>query len=187
MATTDPPGRITLLLERARTGDATALGEVIPLVYDVLRDIAARQVGGHHAGTLQATALVHEAYLKVLGRDTPWESRSHFYCVAARAMRSILIDRARARKAKKRAGTGHREPFHDALAWFEQRSIDLLALEESLELLAREQPRQHQLVELRFFAGLSTEGAAEVLGVSRATAERDWTVTRAWLRSRLTG
>jgi RNA polymerase sigma factor (TIGR02999 family) len=187
VAPEDDPVRITQLLERARTGDPAAVAEVTPLVYDALREIAARQVRGDRAGTLQTTALVHEAYLRLLGRDTPWESRAHFYCMAARAMRSILIDHARARKAQKRGGAARREPFHDALAWFEDRSIDLLALEETLDVRAREQPRQPQLVELRFFAGLTTEDAAQVLGVSRATAERDWAVTRAWLRGRMTG
>jgi RNA polymerase sigma factor (TIGR02999 family) len=187
VASPDPSGRITQLLERARNGDADAVAEVTPLVYEALRDIAGRQVRGARGGTLQTTALVHEAYLRLLGRDSPWESRAHFYGVAARAMRSILVDHARAKKAKKRGGEGRREPFHDALAWFEEHSIDLLSLEESLDVLAREQPRQHQLVELRFFAGLTTEDAAQVLGISRATAERDWTVTRAWLRGRMTG
>ena len=184
----DKPVDITRLLERARVGDPEALSAVVPLVYDELRRIAAAKVRGQgSSNTLQTTALVHEAYLRLVQREVPWENRAEFFRVAARAMRSILIDHARARHAEKRGGLVKREPFHDALAWFEERSIDLIALNDALDELDRAEPRQRQLVELRFFAGLSTEDAAQVLGVSRATAERDWTVIRAWLHRQLAG
>ena len=188
IVTQDEPVDITRLLERARTGDAEALSAVVPLVYDELRRIAAAKVRGQGApGTLETTALVHEAYLRLVERETPWENRAQFFRVAARAMRSILIDHARARRAEKRGGLLKRAPLHDALAWFEERSIDLIALDEALDVLEGHEPRQRQLVELRFFAGLSSEDAARVLGVSLATAERDWTVARSWLHRQMAG
>jgi RNA polymerase sigma factor (TIGR02999 family) len=186
--TSDAAGDVTRLLERAREGDSSALAQVLPLVYEELRRIAhgkMRRQGP--AGTLQTTALVHEVYLRLVGRESPWESRAQFFGVAARAMRSILVDHARARKAAKRGGAVERECFHEALAWFEDRSIDVIALDEALDTLERDEPRQRRLVALRFFAGLSTEDAAAMLGVSTATAERDWTVARAWLKLQLAG
>jgi RNA polymerase sigma factor (TIGR02999 family) len=179
-------GSVTELLGRARAGDRDALAAVFPLVYDELRRIAAARVRGQGASpTLQTTALVHEAYLRLMEGDAPWESRAHFFHVAASAMRSILIDHARARKAAKRGGNRRREPFHEALAWFEEQRIDLVDLGDALEDLGKEEPRKKQLVELRFFAGLTSEEASEVLGISIATAERDWTLARAWLRKRM--
>jgi RNA polymerase sigma factor (TIGR02999 family) len=179
-------GDVTRLLEKAREGDKEALARVFPLVYDELRRIASAKMRAQSpANTLQTTALVHEAYLRLMDREAPWESRAQFFGVASAAMRSILIDHARARKAEKRGGDRRREPLHDALAWFEENAIDLIALDEALDALEKEDPRKRRLVELRFFAGLSTEDASEVLGVSRATAERDWTLARAWLHRRM--
>ena len=161
-------GQITRLLENARGGDPKAMDLVLPFVMDELHRIATAKLRGHRPGqTLQATALVNEAYVRLVGRAAPWESRAQFFHVAAAAMRSILIDHARATKAAKRGGDRRREPFHDALAWFDERSIDLIDLGDALDALDREEPRKRQLVELRFFAGLSTEDAAAVLGVSR--------------------
>lgn len=174
---------LTVWLERARAGDRAAAERVFPVVYDELRRIASTRLRGGQA-TLETTGLVHEAYLKLVRRDAPWESRGHFFGVAARAMRSVLVDHARQRSAAKRQG-GRREPLSDALAWFDARSIDLVDLDEALEALGQEDARKRNLVDLRFFAGLPTERAAEVLGVSVATAERDWAFARAWLARRL--
>ena len=184
----DSSGEVTRLLESARNGDSDALARVVPLLYEELRRLASANLRRHATpATLQTTALVHEAYLRLVDREAPWVSRAHFFHVAASAMRSILIDHARGRKAQKRGGRRLREPFDEALSWFEERSIDLIALGEALDALEREDPRRRRLVELRFFAGLSTEDAAEVLGVSRATAARDWVVARTWLFRRLGG
>lgn len=181
-----PSAQLTVLLERARLGDSAAAAEVLPLVYDELRHIARAKLGGRSPGeSLEATALVHEAYLRLFDRATPFESRRHFYCTAARAMRSVLVDHVRARRSAKRGGEAKREPLHAAIAWYEARSIDLVALDEALESLEAVDPVKRTLVELRFFAGLDVAQAAELLGVSRATAEREWAVTRAWLRGRL--
>jgi RNA polymerase sigma factor (TIGR02999 family) len=183
-----PRESLTVLLERARNGDAGAAAQVFPVVYDELRRIASRLVShrpAEGAGTLGPTALVHEAYLRLVGRDAPWEHRRQFFGTAARAMRSALVDHVRGRGAAKRGGDREREPFHEALAWYEARSIDLLALDEALEELERIDSDKRTLVELRFFAGLSVEEAAALLGISKATAEREWAAARAWLRTRL--
>jgi RNA polymerase sigma factor (TIGR02999 family) len=180
---------LTLLLERARNGDARAAARVFPIVYDELRRLAARVAQGRpvEGATLGPTALVHEAFLRLVDRDAPFESRRQFFGAAARAMRSALVDHVRSRGAQKRGGDRTREPFHEALAWYEARSIDVLALDEALGDLEGIDPAKRALVEFRFFAGLSVEDAAAMLGVSRATAEREWAACRAWLRTRLTG
>jgi RNA polymerase sigma factor (TIGR02999 family) len=179
---------VTRILEAARLGDAAAAEEVLPLLYDELRGLARARMGSRlPAHTLQPTALVHEVYLRIMDRDASWESRAHFFGVAAKAMRSVLVDHARARRARKRGGDREREPLHEAVAWFEERSIDLVALSEALDRLQEQDPRKRRLVELRFFAGLTTAEAAEMLGVSVATAERDWALARAWLRRELGG
>jgi RNA polymerase sigma factor (TIGR02999 family) len=188
MATPGKSEPLTVLLERARQGEPGAADQVLPLVYEELRRLAGRQLGPHAAGrSLQATDLVHEAYLRLLGREAPWEDRRHFFCTAARVMRSVLVDHVRARKAQKRGGDQQRSPLTEAAAWYEERSIDVLALDEALERLDAVDAAKRTLVELRFFAGLSVEDAARLLGVSRATAEREWTVARAWLRGQLSG
>jgi RNA polymerase sigma factor (TIGR02999 family) len=165
-----------------------AIDGLAPLVYEQLRSLAEaclrRERPGH---TLQPTALVHEAYLKLAGQRTAgWTSRAQFLGVAAQAMRRILVDHARARGRDKRNG-GPRIPLEDAAALAEERAIDLVALDESLDVLATMDPQKARLVELRFFAGLTAPEAAEVLGVSLRTVERDWTMARAWLRARITG
>lgn len=180
------PAELTRLLEAARTGDDAARARAIDAVYVELKKIAAAQMAAQSPShTLQATALVHEAYVRLLAKDAPWESRGHFFCVAAQAMRSVLVDHARARNAQKRGGERRREPLDDAQAWFEAKSIDLLALHDALTELGVIDSRLRAHVELRFFAGLPVPRVAEALGVSVATAERDWTVARAWLHRRM--
>ena len=174
---------LTGWLERARAGDRDAAERVFPGVYAELRRLASSRLRGGGA-TLETTALVHEAYLRLVRRDAPWESRGHFFAVAARAMRSVLVDHARQRAAAKRQG-GRQAPLSDALAWFDAQAIDVLDLDVALDELAHHDPRKRTLVDLRFFAGLPTDRAAEVLGVSVATAERDWAFARAWLSRRL--
>lgn len=177
---------ITVILNRAGQGDPKAAKELLPLVYDELRKLAsakmARESGGH---TLQATALVHEAWLRLGGDDQPtWQNRAHFFSAAAEAMRRILIDSARRRRAEKHGGGLRRvdadEPDLDLLAP-DLADDELLAVHESLESLATQSARRAELVKLRYFAGLTMEQAADVLGISVPTANRDWAYARAWL------
>jgi RNA polymerase sigma factor (TIGR02999 family) len=177
---------ITVILNRAGTGDPTAAAELLPLVYDELRKLAAarmaRERGGH---TLQATALVHEAWMR-LGADAQpeWQNRAHFFAAAAEAMRRILIDGARRRQAGRHGGGLERidvnEPGFE-IAGPLGPDGELFAVSEALEGLALHDPRKAELVKLRYFAGLSLEQAAEALGVSVPTAKRDWAYSRAWL------
>jgi RNA polymerase sigma factor (TIGR02999 family) len=177
-----------LLLERARGGDEPAVGELVPLVYAELRRIAAsclrRERPGH---TLQATALVHEAYLRLLkDHDLSFQNRAHFLGIAARAMRQILVEHARARDAEKRGGERHRITLDEAIAATGGQEVDVLAIHEALERLAVLDAQHARLVELRFFGGLTNEEAAEALGVSVATIKRTWAAARAWLFRELT-
>ena len=172
------------MLARASSGDQSALSSLVPLVYDELRRLAARYVRRERqAPTLQATMLVHEAYLRLLGDEKlEWKDRAHFLGIAARSMRQILIERARARNAQKRGGDQHPITLNDELIGQRERSIDVLALEAALEQLAKLDPEQAKLVELRFFGGLTVPELAEVMGISPATVKRRWTFARAWLR-----
>lgn len=183
-----PPGArpITQLIRRAGGGDADATQRLLPVVYAELRRLAQSYLAGERPDhTLTATALVHEAYLKLAdGSALPGE-RGAFFAVAAKAMRHILVDHARARKAQKRGGGGTRIPLDDAVAWFEERSIDLADLDSAMIRLAEYDPRKARLVELRFFAGMSVEQAARAMDIPLRTAERDWTHARAWLRNAL--
>jgi len=182
-----PHGEITQLLARVRTGDEQANAQLAPLIYDELRRLAAYYIRSERPDhTLQATALVHEAYIKLVGQDIDWQSRAHFFAVAAQVMRRVLVDYARAAKADKRAGKLHRIPLESALVYAEEQSGELIALDEALERLGQWDPRQSRIVELRFFAGLSVEETAEVLGISTRTVKRDWSMARAWLYSELT-
>lgn len=182
-----PHGEITRLLARVRTGDEQANAQLAPLIYDELRRLAAYYIRGERPDhTLQATALVHEAYIRLVGQDIDWQSRAHFFAVAAQVMRRVLVDYARAAKADKRAGKLHRIPLESALVYAEEQSGELIALDEALERLGQWDPRQSRIVELRFFAGLSVEETAEVLGISTRTVKRDWSMARAWLYSELT-
>ena len=161
----------------------------MPLVYAELRRLAAHYLKNERAGqTLQPTALVHEAYLKLL-KDRPerWQNRAHFSAIAAHSMRQILIERARARGAQKRGGARQRVTLDDALVAGGERSIDLVALDQALDRLAALDPEQARLVELRFFGGLTVEETAEAMDISPATVKRHWTVACAWLARELEG
>lgn len=178
----EPNRQVTQILEALAAGESQAADELLPLVYEELRRVAAAQLRQERPGqTLQATALVHEAYLRLVGGETSWENRRHFFAAAAEAMRRILIDRAR-RKRRVRHGGGRQrvELEADELA-INAPSVDLLALDEALDRLAAEDPQKAELVKLRYFAGLNEQEAADVLGISRATAARHWAYARAWL------
>lgn len=169
--------------------DATelSLSRVMPAVYDELRRLARRYMARERAvQTLQATALVNEAYLRLMkDRAHFWQNRAHFCAIAAHAMREILVERARARKATKRGGSRVRVSFENAAAAGSEASIDVLALHESLERLARLDLQLAQIVELRFFGGLTVEETAENLGLSPATIKRNWSMAKAWLRNEM--
>jgi RNA polymerase sigma-70 factor, ECF subfamily len=176
--------RITHLLHEWSAGNERALEELTPLVYEELRRQAARYLRRERQGhTLQTTALIHEAYLRLVGaRDMQWQGRAHFFAIAANLMRRILVDHARRRDAHKRGGDQARLPLDEALAIAEESHVDLLALDEALDRLAAFDAQQARVVELRFFSGLSVEETATALGVSPRTVKSDWALARAWLR-----
>jgi len=186
---------VTRILSRIESGDPQAAEQLLPLVYDELRKLAAAKLAHEKPGqTLQATALVHEAWLQLAGGDagekgaggegpsSRWNGRGHFYAAAAEAMRRILIQNARRRNAQKRAGQWERIELDPALLPAEQRNDKLLALDEALLRLEGEQPEKAQLVKLRFFAGMTNQEAAAVLGISTTTADRHWAYARAWIQ-----
>ena len=184
---------VTRLLNEAGAGDRRASAELLPLVYEQLRALAARKMRQEQAGhTLQATALVHEAYVRLIGDQgggadaARWDGRWHFFAAAAEAMRRILVDTARRRGRVKRGGGRRRLSLEQMELTVDEPPDDLLALDEALEALAAEHPAKAQLVKLRYFAGLTTEQAAEAMGVSVRTAGRDWAYARAWLFARVT-
>lgn len=180
-------GRVTELLGRMDGGDRAATDELFPLVYDELRRLAGEaMVHERSSHTLQATALVHEAYLRLVGPGAGWENRGHFFGAAAQAIRRILVDHARARQSLKRGGDWERVSLDDQ-AMEGTPAVDLLALDEALGALAVIDGGMARLVELRFFAGLTVEQAAEAQGVSPATAAREWQFARAWLHAQLGG
>jgi RNA polymerase sigma factor (TIGR02999 family) len=175
------------LLNAICNGDAQAAGQLLPLVYDELRRLAAQKLAQEAPGqTLQPTALVHEAYLRLVGggAEAHWDGRGHFFAAAAEAMRRILVDNARRKKTAKHGGGRQRVPLEEAPGGGETPD-DLLALDEALTRFAAEEPAKAELVKLRFFAGLSTREAAAALGISVATAERWWAYSRTWLFSEL--
>ncbi len=179
---------VTLLLDAAAAGDRKAAADVLPLVYDELRQLAAARMAAESSDqTLQATALVHEAYLRLIGpADEPrWENRGHFFAAAAEAMRRILVDAARRKRTEKHGGHRRRVELPDVPAKPDVTDEQLLALDTALIRLAAEDPVAARVVELRHFAGLSIEDAAATLGLSRATTYRHWTYARAWLRDAL--
>ena len=181
---------VTRLLEAAQSGDRKAASDLLPLVYDELRKLAAQRLANEKPGqTLQATALVHEAYLRLVGPDPdrPFDGRGHFFAAAAEAMRRILIDRARDRRRLKRGGSRRRVRIDLDHLLAEPPGDDVLALDEAVTALAREDPRAAELVNLRAFARLTLTQAAEVLGIGRRTADRDWAYARAWLCRALAG
>jgi RNA polymerase sigma-70 factor (ECF subfamily) len=168
-------------------GDDADSPRLLELVYDDLRRLAAHYLQQERVGhTLQATALVNEAYLKLIDQTrVDWRGKSHFFAVGAQAMRRVLVNHAKSKKRLKRGGQGRRVPLDEPIAVSAERDEDVLALDEALEKLAKLDPRQAKLVELRFFGGLNVEETAEVLGVSKRTVEREWTACRAWLRREL--
>ncbi|MCR9243475.1 MAG: sigma-70 family RNA polymerase sigma factor [bacterium] len=177
---------VTLLLARVEEGDETATDELYRVAYDDLHARAGKMIGAGADNTLQATALVHEAWLRLRGAGGDGlASRAHFLGVAAKAMRSVLIDHARSKHAQKRGGGAHKLLLDEALVAYEERAIDVVALNEALEQLQQLDERKARIVELRFFGGLSNDEVAAVLGVSVATVERGWTTARAWLRGQL--
>jgi len=183
-----PAGEVTQFLADLQDGRPDAASKLLPLVYEELRRLAGQQMRQERADhTLQATALVHEAYLRLVNHpDRSWQSRAHFISVAAQVMRRILIDYARGRRAAKRGHEPHKVSLEEPLLFSEEQSEDLLALNAALERLAQFDERVSRIVELRFFGGLTVEEAAEVLGVSPKTVKRDWSVARAWLHRELT-
>jgi len=178
---------VTELLNQWVAGNQAAGEKILPLVYGELRRIARRSLNRHGPSeTLQTTALVHEAYLRLTGNSGhQWENRSHFFCVAAKAMRHVLVDYARARAAAKRGGRARPLPLDDALEISEDRLTEVVVLDDALTALAKLHPRQSQVVELRFFGGLSVEETAGTLNVSTETVHRDWRAARAWLHREL--
>ena len=179
---------ITQILDALARGEPQAAGQLLPLVYDELRRLAARKLAQERPGqTLCATDLVHEAYLRLVGDESHgWEGRAHFFAAAAEAMRRILVESARRKKRLKHGGGRQRVPLENITADAAP-GDDLLALDEALSRLAEEDPIKARLVELRFFAGLSVEDAARCLGISRATADRYWAYARAWLYDQVRG
>lgn len=175
---------ITRILQQMAAGEEAAEERLFSLLYNELRDRAGRMMRGAAGSTLQPTAVVHEAWLKLADGGADWRNRAHFLRVAAKTMRSILIDHARAKGTGKRGG-GERLHLDEAVRMYEQRSIDLLALDDALENLAQHDPRLARLVELRFFGGLTIAETAEVLGVSTPTVERSWRSARSLLRTLL--
>jgi len=182
-----PPGEVTRLLDDVREGDRGAFDRLFPLVYQELRKIAAgRLAGARRDHTLAPTAVVHEAYLKMVDqKGVPWQSRAHFFAIAARAMRQILIDHARRKQAVKRGGHLHPITLGEEPLGLEIPVDELLALDEALDRLEALDPRLRRVVELRFFGGLQEKEVAEVLGVTTRTVQRDWTRARAWLYKEL--
>jgi len=183
------PQQVTQLLVAWGGGDEAALDELMPLVYEELRRLAhqcmSRERPGH---TLHTSALVNEAYLRLVdGKKIHWQDRAHFFGIAARLMRQILVDYARRRRYAKRGGDARRVPLDEAMIVSEERAADVVALDDALKSLAEIDPRKSQIVELRFFGGLSIEEAAEVLKVSPGTVMRDWTLAKAWLRREMMG
>jgi RNA polymerase sigma factor (TIGR02999 family) len=179
---------VTQILSRVESGDPSASAELLPLVYAELRRLAAAKLAQEKPGqTLQATALVHEAYLRLIGdaAELNWHSRAHFFGAAAEAMRRILVENARRKKRQKRGGQWHRQSLEFVAPAVSGPSVDLLALDDALTELAGSQPVKVELVKLRYFAGLTLDEAAEVLDISTATADRYWKFARAWLASRL--
>jgi RNA polymerase sigma factor (TIGR02999 family) len=180
---------VTQILNAIERGDAKATDELLPLVYEELRLLAAQKLSHESPGqTLQATALVHEAYLRLVG-DEPhdWRNRGHFFAAAAEAMRRILVDNARRKQAQKRGGGRERVTFETADVADEATPEEVVALDDALAKLAAQDPQTAEVVKLRLFAGLSMDQIAQATGVSRATAYRQWTYARAWLRAEMHG
>jgi RNA polymerase sigma factor (TIGR02999 family) len=180
---------VSQVLDDMKNGDQRAADKLLPLVYDEFRALARHYLAQERANhTLQPTALVHEAYMKLVDQTrVDWQGRSHFFAVAAQAMRRILVDHARSRQRDKRGGGRARVVLDEEVALSPQKDEDVLALDEALQRLAKLDPRQAKVVELRFFGGMNVEEVAQALGVSKRTVEGDWTFARAWLSKELRG
>jgi RNA polymerase sigma factor (TIGR02999 family) len=181
---------LTRILSAIEKGDPNASDQLLPLVYDELRRLAVRKLAQEAPGqTLEATALVHEAYVRLVDVDDAqrWNSRGHFFAAAAEAMRRILVDNARRKRSVKHGGARQRVDLDAAVAYVEEPTDELLSVDEALDKLAQEDPRKAELVKLRYFAGLSVQEAADVLGISRATADRYWAYSKVWLYCAISG
>ena len=179
------PSQITQILNRISDGEKSAVDELVPLVYEQMKHIASAAVHREPGGGSDPTELVHEAYMRMIGNEKlAWQSRSHFFGACATVIRRILVDQARARKRHKRGGDAERVELHENVITGEQ-EVDLIELDDALSELQKLAPRQVQLIELRYFGGLSETEAAELLQVSRRTASGDWAMAKAWLKSRL--
>jgi RNA polymerase sigma-70 factor, ECF subfamily len=178
---------ITVMLKAWSDGSSEAANRLLPLVYDGLRKVAANYLRKERPGhTLQPTALVHEAYLKLVDiSQISWQDRAHFYAAASQMMRNILVDHARARRREKRGGDARQVALDEAVSFADEQDFDLLALEEALQQLAAFDPQQAKIVELRFFGGLTIEETALVLKISPATVKREWTMAKVWLYRKL--
>jgi len=179
---------VTQLLKDWSAGDTRVLDNLMPLVYEELRRQASRFLRKERAGhTLQTTALIHEAYLKLIDqKSVEWQNRAHFFAIASTAMRRILVDHAKTRHREKRGGAAENLPLDEALQISsKEKSVDLVALDEALTRLAAFDERQARIVELRYFSGLDNDETATVLGVSNATVRRDWNFAKAWLRQEI--
>ena len=176
---------VTKLLKKAQSGDRESLDRLLPVIYDELRRVAANQLQKERADhTLQATALVHEAYLRLLEqREVDWQNRAHFFSIAAEMMRRILVNYAVQRNAKKRGDGAARLSLDEAISFSDEKDFDLISLDDALKQLAEYDAGAARIVELRFFGGLTIEETAEVLGVSDSTVKREWRVAKAWLKA----
>lgn len=180
---------ITILLREWNEGRGEAIDRLLPLVYNELHKQARRYLRRERQGhTLQTTALINEAYIKLIGQNNvEWESRDHFFAIAAKMMRRILVDHARTKHREKRGGNDVKLPLDDAIhIAVDERDVDLIALDEALNRLEKLDEQQARIVELRYFSGLSLEQTAEALKISRATTARDWAMAKAWLHRELT-
>jgi RNA polymerase sigma factor (TIGR02999 family) len=178
---------VTQLLIDAKSGNRNALDELLPLVYDELRRVASRQLASERKNhTLQATALVHEAYLRLIGQHSvDWQNRLHFFSIAAEMMRRILVTHAIAKKAEKRGSGELTISLEDIVTFPNKQDVDIVSLDETLKELAKFDEQQAKIVELKFFGGLTNEEIAEVLGISDSTVKREWRSAKAWLISRM--
>lgn len=181
------PKDVTVLLSQINNGDSSAPEELLPLVYHELRKLAGGYLKNERPGhTLQPTALVHEAYLRLVDwENTSWQNRSHFFAVAAQIMRNILVDHARKKKAVMHGGNVQKLSLDEAISFSQVTEIDLVDLDDALKELEKLDERQSKIIELRFFAGLTIEETAHILGISTMTVSRDWNFAKAWLYRRL--
>jgi RNA polymerase sigma factor (TIGR02999 family) len=185
--TQPPKHEVTQLLIEWSNGDKTALDKLMPMIHEELRRLAHHYMGRERPGhTLQTTALVNEAYLRLVNRkDVHWQNRAHFFAIAAQSMRSILVDHARGLAYAKRGGGAPKIALDEAMTVSQERAAEVVALDETLAILAEIDPKQSRIVELRFFGGLTIEETAEVLELSPATIKREWTTAKAWLYHQL--